>query len=93
MNEMEPYRGGYPPVPVPKSAGTALVLGLFFPGIGNMYAGRPGKGVLVLCCTVVAWLSVVFIVGFLLVPACHLWGAWTANNDANRWNRAHGLVA
>jgi TM2 domain-containing membrane protein YozV len=84
-----------PPMPavVPKSPGAALALGLFFPGVGNMYAGRPGKGVLVLACTVIAWLSIIVFVGFLLVPACHIWGAWTGNNDANRWNRSHGLIS
>lgn len=78
---------------VPRSAGLALGLGLFFPGIGNMYAGRPGKGILILACTIVAWASLLVLVGLLLVPACHIWGAWTASNDARRWNAARGIAS
>ena len=93
---VQPHMPAYPyPIQAirPKSAGVALLLGLFFPGIGNIYAGRPAKGVLILACTFVSFLSIAIGIGFLLVPACSVWGAWTANNDANRWNRSRGLIA
>lgn len=103
-NEMSP-RGRHeyrpqPPAPpqppmmvVPRSVGAALALGLFLPGVGNMYAGRPGKGAVILACTLVAWVSTAVVIGFLLAPACHVWGAWTASNDARRWNQAHGIIS
>jgi TM2 domain-containing membrane protein YozV len=90
---ISPYQPIQPGPVVPKSTAVALLLGLFLPGVGNMYASRPGKGILILICTVVAWLSILLAIGVLLVPACCIWGSWTAHNDARRWNQAHGLVS
>ena len=91
---MQPYQPPQPPAVQPKSVAAALVIGLFFPGFGNIYAGRPGKGILIIACTGVAWLLMLVTLGLglPLVAACNLWGAWTANNDATRWNTAHGFI-
>ena len=34
-----------------------------------------------------------FLVGFIAAPAVWIWGMVAANNDAHKWNRAHGILS
>ena len=51
------------PVTGEKSPFLALVLGIFFPGVGVMYAGRIGLGVVILILSV---LFAAFIIGLII---------------------------
>jgi hypothetical protein len=50
---------------------------------------KAGKGIGILACYVVAFILVFFLVGFI-AAAVWIWGMVAANNDAHKWNRAHG---
>jgi len=77
----------------PHSAGLAVVASFFVPGLGSMLNEQVGKGILILCCYAVAWISCVILIGFALAPVVWIWGMVAANNDAHRWNRAHGILS
>ena len=77
----------------PHSPGLAVAASFFVPGLGSMLNERVGKGILILVLAIIAWASAIFLIGFLLGPAVWIWGMVTANNDAHRWNRAHGILS
>lgn len=84
--------GVQPVIVQPHSPGLAVVASFFFPGLGSMLNDQVGKGVLILCCYIVAAITCLIVIGFLLTPAVWIWGMIAANNDARNWNRAHGIL-
>jgi TM2 domain-containing membrane protein YozV len=84
----------YAPAIAPKSTGTGLVLGLLLPGVGCMYAGRPGMGIAIM----VTWLisiTLVFVfgIGFLTGFATWIASAVLGYTMTREWNAAHGIVS
>jgi len=77
----------------PHSAALAVVASFFIPGLGSMLNDKVGKGIGILILSILAWVSVIFLIGFVLGPAVWIWGMVAANNDARRWNRAHGILS
>ena len=77
----------------PHNAGLAVVASFFIPGLGSMLNEKVGKGVGILACYVVALVLTLVLIGFIVAPAVWIWGMVTANNDANSWNRAHGIMS
>ena len=92
MSDMSPYRP-QPPVVVPKSAGLAILMSFFVIGLGSMYAGKVGKGVMLLVAAVISAILTTVLIGFVLLPVFWIWGMVAANNDVNEWNRAHGMIS
>ena len=97
-----PLYQGYPPhaaprhaPPVaPKSTGTGLVLGLLLPGVGCMYAGRVGIGILIMGIWLLSIpLVFVFGVGFLTGFATWIASAVLGYTMTRAWNAAHGIVS
>jgi len=79
----QPYQVG-PPRPIilkEKDAGIAAVLSLIIPGLGQMYVGKVGRGIIILLITIV--LSVVLI-GFII----WIWNIFDAYNLAKKYNEA-----
>jgi TM2 domain-containing membrane protein YozV len=77
----------------PHSAGLAVVASFFIPGLGSMLNEKVGKGIGILVLSILAWISAIFLIGFILAPAVWIWGMVAANNDAHKWNRAHGIMS
>lgn len=77
----------------PHSTALAVVASFFIPGLGSMLNEKVGKGIGILACYVVSVILVFFLIGFIAVPAVWIWGMVAANNDANQWNRAHGILS
>jgi len=48
---------------------------------------------MILACYVAAFILVFFLVGLIAAPAVWIWGMVAANNDAHKWNRAHGIMS
>ena len=76
-----------------RSAAVAVIASLFIPGLGSMLNEKVGKGILILACYAIAWLTTLVLIGFVLAPAVWIWGMVAANNDAHAWNRAHGILS
>lgn len=71
---------GIPPAE-PKSAGLAAVGSFFFPGLGQVYNGSFGKGILVLFGTLIGYL-------FFFIPGILVWayGIYDAYSTARKMN-------
>jgi len=91
----QPYPPGYaaPPVVqvVPKSAGIALLISFFIPGVGSLYAGKTTTGVIILIGYIISWVLTIVIVGFVGVFGFWVWGLIDAYQGAQAWNRARGI--
>lgn len=89
-----PYPGMHPaPIVKPKNPGAAAVLSFLFPGLGQIMNGDIGIGISMMVLTVFAWISLMFLIGFILVPAVYVWSIVEAYNKAKRWNTAHGIIS
>jgi TM2 domain-containing membrane protein YozV len=77
----------------PHSAALAVVASFFIPGLGSMLNDKVGKGIGILILSILAWVTAIFFIGFILGPAVWIWGMVAANNDARKWNRAHGIMS
>jgi TM2 domain-containing membrane protein YozV len=63
-----------------RDPGTAAVLSLFIPGVGQIYNGRILRGVFWLIVTPGLWLGTGGLLGWI----CHLISAYTAYNYASK---------
>jgi TM2 domain-containing membrane protein YozV len=73
----------------PKSAGTAAVLSLIIPGVGQFYNGDFLRGLFWLIVTPGLWIGT----GGLLGWVCHVIASITAYRRANLKNRLAGAFA
>lgn len=90
--QLQPWQQqGYPQQVHPRSPAAALVMSLFIPGLGSMYAGKPGWGILILVLWLASWVMLLAVVGLVTLPACWIWGMIAGYSDARAWNRARGI--
>ena len=73
----------------PKNAGTAAVLSLIIPGVGQFYNGDFLRGLFWLILTPGLWIGT----GGLLGWVCHVIASITAYRRANLKNRVAGVIA
>lgn len=71
-----------------KNPTTATILSFFIMGLGQIYNGQIGKGILfiIMYCISVALMYVV--IGFITTPILWIWGMIDANKSANRINES-----
>ena len=76
----------------PKSAALAVILSIVLPGLGSLYAGSTAAAVLWFVAALAAWLSVLILIGFLLVPFVMFAACVHAWVSAELYNERHRLV-
>lgn len=93
-----PYQQGYPQpaayqqhaaavaVLGQRSAGLAALLSILLVGAGQMYCGRVGRGFAFLGASILSYLLMFVLIGFLLAPAVFIWALVDAINLASRHN-------
>ena len=69
-----------------KNPAIATILSFFFMGLGQVYNGQIGKGILFLVFYVVSLLLMFVVIGFITTPILWVWGMIDANNSAQRIN-------
>ncbi len=69
-----------------KNPTVAVILSFFFMGLGQIYNGEIGKGILFMIGYVVSIALMLVIIGFVTTPALWIWGMIDANKSANRIN-------
>jgi TM2 domain-containing membrane protein YozV len=74
-------------MPKPKNPGIAAVLSFLFAGLGQVYNGQIGKGIVLLVFYGLSILSMAILVGFLTTPLLWLFGMVDAYKTAERINR------
>lgn len=69
-----------------KSTGVAVLLSLLIPGLGQFYAGAPGKGIMFIAFSFVNFLLMFVFIGFLLQPINWIASMVDANSEATKFN-------
>ena len=77
----------------PKSTGLAIFLSLILPGLGCMYAGKAALGAGILAAWLVSLVLVLFVIGWLLAPACWIASGVLGYTTAQAWNRERGIIS
>lgn len=70
-----------------KNPAIATVLSFFFMGLGQIYNGQIGKGVLFVVLYGISLALTWIIIGFITTPILWIWGMVDANNSAKRINQ------
>ncbi len=70
-----------------KNPSVAVVLSFFFMGLGQIYNGQIGKGVLFILLYFISGLLMFVLIGFITTPILWIWGMVDANNSAKRINQ------
>lgn len=71
-----------------KSPGVAAVLSFFWCGLGQIYNGQIGKGILMMIFYLISCLLIFLFIGLLTTPILWIWGMVDAYSTANRQNAA-----
>ena len=71
-----------------KSAGLAAVLSFFWCGLGQIYNGQIGKGIIMGGLYLVSFFLIFIIIGIITTPILWIWGMIDAYKTAENINRA-----
>ena len=71
-----------------KNPGLAAVLCFFFTGLGQIYNGQIGKGILFIIIQIINIGLMFVLVGFITYPIVWIWGMIDAYKTAEKINRA-----
>jgi len=69
-----------------KSEALALILSLIIPGVGEMYAGKVGKGVLILLLAILSAALTIVLIGFIMYPIVWIYSMIDSYNLAKEYN-------
>ncbi|MBE2240406.1 MAG: hypothetical protein IAE81_21645 [Caldilineaceae bacterium] len=71
----------------PKNPALAAVLSFLINGLGQIYNGEIGKGIIIFVVQLVNALLVFIFIGFITVPAVWIWSIYDAYKSAERINQ------
>jgi len=71
-----------------KNSGLAAVLSFFFTGLGQIYNGQIGKGILFIIIQGINFLLMFIFVGFITYAIVWIWGMIDAYKTAEKINRS-----
>lgn len=69
-----------------KNPAIATLLSFFFAGLGQIYNGEIGKGILFMVLYGISFALMLVVIGFITTPILWIWGIVDANNSAKRIN-------
>jgi TM2 domain-containing membrane protein YozV len=72
----------------PKNPGVAAVLSFFWAGLGQIYNGEIGKGVIFLIGYLVSLMLIFVVIGFITTPILWIYGMVDAYKTAEKLNAA-----
>jgi len=70
-----------------KVEGFSAVLSFFVPGLGQIYNGQIGRGIVILCIFALCLVSMFILIGFLLAPVLWIWNIYDAYGSAKKINQ------
>ncbi|PWB72368.1 hypothetical protein C3F09_06725 [candidate division GN15 bacterium] len=70
-----------------KNPGLAAVLSFFWMGLGQIYNGQLGKGILFMIAYAFSWLLMFVLIGFITTPIMFVYGIWDAYTSAEKINQ------
>ena len=69
-----------------KNPSIATILSFFFMGLGQIYNGQIGKGIVFIILYGVSVALMWVVIGFVTTPILWIWGMVDANNSAKKLN-------
>lgn len=69
-----------------KNPGLAAVLCFFYTGLGQIYNGQIGKGILLFIIRAISDLSIILLIGIITSPIIWIYGMYDAYKSAERIN-------
>ena len=69
-----------------KNSSTATILSFFFMGLGQIYNGQIGKGIIFIILYGISVALMWVVIGFVTTPILWIWGMVDANNSAKKIN-------
>lgn len=76
---------GAPPTEI-KSTGIAAIASFIVPGLGQIYCGKIGRGVMILIGAIICCLLIVVVIGIILAPLFWIWNIYDAYTLAKKIN-------
>lgn len=83
---MAPFAQQVVVIKAQKNPGIAAVLSFFWAGLGQIYNGEIGKGVLLLIVYVVSCVMMIIVIGFITTPILWIYGMIDAYKTAEKIN-------
>lgn len=77
------------PVPIrteKKSSGIAAIASFFIPGLGQIYNGQIGKGIMFIIISIIFGLLMLVLIGFILLPLFWIYNIYDAYSTAEKIN-------
>ncbi len=69
-----------------KSSGLAAVASFFIPGLGQIYNGQIGKGIMFIIISIIFGLLMIVLIGFILLPLFWIYNIYDAYSTAEKIN-------
>lgn len=69
-----------------KSSGIAAIASFFIPGLGQIYNGQIGKGIMFIIISIIFALLMIVLIGFILLPLFWVYNIYDAYKTAERIN-------
>jgi len=69
-----------------KNPSTATILSFFFMGLGQIYNGQIGKGIIFIILYGISVVLMWVVIGLVTTPILWIWGMVDANNSAKKIN-------
>ena len=70
-----------------KSSGIAAIASFFIPGLGQIYNGKIGKGIMYIIIGIIFALLMFVLIGFILYPLFWIYNMYDAYTTAEKINR------
>lgn len=64
-----------------KNNGVAAVLSFFVPGLGQIYKGELGKGIVIVAVYTVSWMLTCIFIGYFILVPLWIWAIYDAYNN------------
>jgi TM2 domain-containing membrane protein YozV len=74
-----------------KSSGIAAIASFIVPGLGQIYCGKIGRGIMILIGFIIACILILVVIGIIIAPLLWVWNIYDAYSLANKINK--GLIA
>jgi TM2 domain-containing membrane protein YozV len=69
-----------------KNAELAAILSFFYTGLGQIYNGQIGKGIMLVIAYCISWALTAVLIGFITTPILWIWGIFDAHKGAKKIN-------
>ncbi len=69
-----------------KSTGIAAIASFIIPGLGQIYCGAIGRGIMILIGFIIACLMILIVIGIIIAPIVWVWNIYDAYTMAKKIN-------